>query len=135
MKRIEKDVIYTVFPAAPERLVTVNTAYKKCTDKVVLAGLTKEVTNAQVNNIVNALKTIGAWEIDDLDGLINLSGPNADVISTLASYFQQEFSQGAKIRIDLLWAEVTGNRPRILQLDDCWVLYWACHAFVRQWLI
>ena len=97
MKGIEKDVIYTVFSAAPERLVTVNTAYKKCTDKVVLAGLTKEVTNAQVNNIVNALKTIGAWEIDDLDGLINLSGPNADVISTLASYFQQEFSQGAKI--------------------------------------
>jgi hypothetical protein len=106
MKRIEKDVIYTVFPAAPERLVTVNTAYKKCTDKVVLAGLTKEVTNAQVNNIVNALKTIGAWEIDDLDGLINLSGPNADVISTLASYFQQEFSQGAKIPLDLLWAKL-----------------------------
>ena len=106
MKRIEKDVLYTVFPAAPERLATVNTAYKKCTDKVVLAGLTKNVSNAQVNNIVNALKAIGAWDIDDLDGLKNLSGGNADVISALASYFQQEFAQGAKIPLDLIWAKL-----------------------------
>lgn len=106
MKRIEKDVIFSVFPAAPERLVTVNTAYKKCTDKVVLAGLTKEVTNSQVNNIVVALKAIGAWEVNDFDGLINLSGTNADVISTLATYFKQEFSQGAKIPLDLLWAKL-----------------------------
>lgn len=106
MKRIEKDVLYTVFPAAPERLVTVNTAYKKCTDKVVLTGLTKEVTNTQVNNIVNALKAVGAWEIDDLDGLVNLSGMNADIISSLALYFQQEFTQGAKIPLDLLWAKL-----------------------------
>lgn len=106
MKRIEKDVLHTVFPAAPERLVTVNTAYKKCTDKVVLAGLAKNVSNAQVNNIVIALKAIGAWDIDDLDGLKNLSGGNADVISALATYFQQEFAQGAKIPLDLLWAKL-----------------------------
>lgn len=106
MKRIEKDVLYTVFPAAPERLVTVNTAYKKCTDKVVLAGLTKSITNTQVNNIVNSLKAIGAWNIDDLDGLKNLTGGNADIISSLASYFQQEFAQGAKIPLDLLWAKL-----------------------------
>ena len=106
MKRIEKDVLYTVFPAAPERLVMVNTAYKKCTDKVVLTGLTKVVSNAQVNNIVNSLKAIGAWDIDDLEGLKNLNGGNADIISALASYFQQEFSQGAKIPLDLLWAKL-----------------------------
>ena len=64
------------------------------------------MTNAQVNNIVNALKAIGAWEINDLGGLISLSGTNAEVISTLASYFQQEFSQGAKISLDLLWAKL-----------------------------
>lgn len=106
MKRIEKDVLYSVFPAAPERLVTVNTAYKKCTDKVVLAGLTKVISNRQVNNIVNALKALGAWEIDDLDGLKNLSGDNAGIISELASYFQREFAQGAKIPLDLLWARL-----------------------------
>ena len=106
MKRIEKDVLYTVFPAAPERLVTVNTAYKKCTSNVVQAGLTKSVSNTQVNNIVNALKAIGAWEIDDLEGLKNLSGGNADIISSLASCFQQEFAQGAKIPLDLLWAKL-----------------------------
>lgn len=106
MKRIEKDVLYTVFPAAPERLVTVYTAYKKCTNTVVQAGLTKVAGSTQVNNIVNALKAIGAWEIDDLDGLKNLSSGNADVISSLASYFQQEFAQGAKIPLDLLWAKL-----------------------------
>ncbi|MFZ5645982.1 MAG: hypothetical protein ACOY46_20705 [Bacillota bacterium] len=106
MKRIEKDVLYSVFHAAPERLVRVNTAYKKCTDKVVLTGLTKTVSNTQVNNIVNALKAIGAWDIDDLEGLKNLSGGNADIISALASYFQQQFAQGAKIPLDLLWAKL-----------------------------
>lgn len=106
MKRIEKDVLYTVFSAAPERLVTVNTAYKKCTETVVLTGLTKSVTNTQINNIVNALKAIGAWDIDDLDGLKSLTGGNADIISALASYFQQEFAQGAKIPLDLLWAKL-----------------------------
>lgn len=106
MKRIEKDVLYTIFPAAPERLVTVNTAYKKCTSNVVQAGLTKEVKNTQVNNIVNALKAIGAWEIDDLDGLKELNSGNANIISALASYFQQEFAQGAKIPLDLLWAKL-----------------------------
>jgi hypothetical protein len=68
--------------------------------------LTKAVSNAQVNNIVNALKAIGAWEIDDLDGLKNLSGCNSDIISALATYFQQEFAQGAKIPLDLLWAKL-----------------------------
>lgn len=106
MKRIEKDVLFSVFPAAPERLVTVNTAYRRCTDKVVLTGLTKVVSNTQVNNIVNALKSIGAWEINDLDGLKDLSGGNVDIISALASYFQQEFAQGAKIPLDLLWAKL-----------------------------
>lgn len=106
MKRIEKDVLYTVFPAAPERLVTVNTAYKKCTDKVVLDGLSKSATSMQVNNIINALKSIGAWEIDDLNSLKSLTGGNADIISSLASYFQQEFAQGAKIPLDSLWAKL-----------------------------
>lgn len=106
MKRIEKDVLYTIFPAAPEQLVTVNTAYKKCTRNVVEAGLTKTVSNAQVNNIVNALRAIGAWEVNDLEGLIKLRGSNADIISMLASFFQQEFAQGAKIPLDLLWAKL-----------------------------
>lgn len=106
MKRIEKDVLFSVFPAAPERLVTVNTVYKKCNTSAVLAGLSKTVGNNQVNNIVNALRTIGAWDIDDLDTLKTLSGNNAEVITELATYFQQEFSQGAKIPLDLLWTRL-----------------------------
>jgi hypothetical protein len=106
MKRIEKDVLFSVYPAAPERLVKVNTAYKKCTDKVVFSGLTKEISNAQVNNIVNELKAIGAWDIDDIEVLKNLSGDNVETITSLAAYFQQEFAQGAKIPLDMLWARL-----------------------------
>ncbi|SHI41932.1 hypothetical protein [Parasporobacterium paucivorans] len=106
MKRIEKDVLFDVFPAAPERLVTVNTAYKKCNSNVVLTGITKAGSNNQVNNIVNALKTVEAWDVNDLDTLKNLSGSSVEPISSLATFFQQELAQGAKIPIDVLWAKL-----------------------------
>jgi predicted MPP superfamily phosphohydrolase len=106
IKRIERDVLYNVFPAAPERLVMANTAFKKCNDSVAFAGLTKSVSNNQVNNIVNSLKAIGAWDIDDLEGFKSLSGDNTEPITELAKFFQQEFSQGAKIPLDILWAKL-----------------------------
>lgn len=106
IKQIEKRVLFSVFPAAPERLVTVNTAYKKCNDKTILAGLTKTINNTQINNIVNSLKEIGAWDIDDINGLINLNNNNSEVISLLAKFFQEEFAEGAKISLDELWEKL-----------------------------
>jgi hypothetical protein len=103
MKRIEKDVLYSVFTAAPERLVTVDTAYNKCTHNAVSAALTKEVKSTQINNIVEKLKTIGAWDVNDLTELKNLTGTNADVITTLATELDKQFAEGAIIRLDALW--------------------------------
>jgi len=106
MKCVEKDILYSVFPLAPERLVTSNTAFKTCTDNVIVSGLSKQVKNTQINNIVEALRKIDAWEIDQLEGLCSLSGENASIISELASCFQQEFQQGAKIYLSELWKKL-----------------------------
>ena len=106
VKRVENDVLFSVFYAAPERLVTNNTAFKKCNDNAVLAGIKQTVSNNQVNNISNALKEIGAWHVDDLETLKNLSGPKTVVVNELAKFIQQEFADGAKISIDTLWASL-----------------------------
>lgn len=106
VKRIENDVLFTVFPAAPERIVISNTAFKKCTDKAVLTGMTKAVSNSQVNNISNALKEIGAWDSDDLETLKNLSGTKAVAISELAKFIQKELADGSKVSLDTLWASL-----------------------------
>lgn len=106
VKRIENDVLFYVFPAAPERIVLSNTAFKKCNDNAVLAGITKKVSNNQINNIANALKEIGAWDIDDLEALKNLSGTKAVVITELAKFIQQELADGAKVSLDSLWTSL-----------------------------
>lgn len=104
IKRIENDVLYTVFLAAPEKIVTSNTAFKKGSGAI--AGLAKDVKNNQVYNIVNALKSIGAWDLSDLNELSNLQGDNIMAVTELAKYFRQLFEQGAKIHLDTLWAEL-----------------------------
>lgn len=106
VKRVENEVLFNVFPAAPEGIVTSNTAFKKCNDNAVLAGIKKAVSNNQVNNISNALKEIGAWHIDDLETLKSLSGAKAVAITELAKFIQQELAGGAKISLDTLWASL-----------------------------
>lgn len=104
VKRVENDVLYTIFPAAPEKIVASNTAFRK--GNGAIAGLAKDVKNNQVNDIANALKSIGAWDLSDLDSLANLQGDKAIVVTELAKYFRQLFEQGAKIYLDSLWAEL-----------------------------
>ena len=65
--RLEKEVIFgNVFTAAPELIVSTNTAYKKIQQSTALAGIKKETPNTQVGNIVNGLKSIGVWDIEGL---------------------------------------------------------------------
>lgn len=106
VKRIENDVLFSVFPAAPERIVISNTAFKKCNENAVLAGITKAVSNNQIKNISNALKEIGAWDIDDLETLKNLSGTKAVAVTELAKFIQQELADGAKVSLDTLWVNL-----------------------------
>jgi hypothetical protein len=105
IKRVESDVLYTIFPAAPEKIVLTNTAFKKA-NGAGIAGLTKETKNAQVNNIVNALKSINAWDIDDIKTLTNLQGTNSIAITQLAKFMDSELERGAKIPLDTLWEKL-----------------------------
>ena len=104
IRRVENDVLYAVFPAAPERIVSSNTAFRK--GKGAIAGLINDIKNKQVNNIVNAIKEIGAWDLSDLNEMANLQGSNAASVSELAKFFRRTFEQGAKIPLDVLWTEL-----------------------------
>jgi hypothetical protein len=60
---LKKDIIFgTVFFAAPEHIVSTNTAYKKMQAGTAESGVKKEEpNNSQTMNVVNGLKTVHAW--------------------------------------------------------------------------
>jgi len=104
IKQIENNVLYSVFSAAPEKIIGANTAFKKGNGAAIV-GLSKtDAKNNQVNQIINALKAVNAWNIDDLDALVNLQGNNVTAVTELAKFIKGEFEQGAKISLDKLWA-------------------------------
>jgi len=103
VKRVENDVLYTAFPAAIERIVFGNTAFKKGNGSAIYA-LTDEKSNQQVSQIINNLRSINAWDINDLDELAALSGDKSITVTELAKFIREQFEQGAKIPLDNLWA-------------------------------
>lgn len=106
--KLEKDIIFgSIFTAAPEQIVTTNTAFKKIQQSTALAGVQKTVPNTQVGNIVNGLKTIGVWDTDGLVALSKSSGNlGAEAIAKIANYISERFSQGTQIKLDTLWQEL-----------------------------
>lgn len=106
--KLEKDILFgSVFTAAPELVVSTNTAFKKIQQSTALAGVQKSSPNAQIGNIVNGLKQAGVWDIDGLESLAQCSGNNgADAIAKIANYILQRFSQGTQIKLDALWQEL-----------------------------
>ena len=68
--KLEKDILFgSIFTAAPELVVTTNTAFKKIQQSTALAGVQKDTPNTQVGNIVNGLKQAGVWDSDGLEKL------------------------------------------------------------------
>lgn len=108
--KLEKDILFgSIFTAAPELIVTTNTAFKKNQQSTALAGIQKKVPNTQVGNIVNGLKTAGVWETDGLEKLAQSSGNNGAVaIAKIASFILQRFSQGMQIKLDDFVQELHG---------------------------
>lgn len=108
--KLERDILFgSVFTAAPELIVTTNTAFKKIQDSTALAGVQKSTPNTQVGNIVNGLKQAGVWETDGLDKLAQSAGNDGAVaIAKIANLILQRFSQGTQIKLDALWQELQG---------------------------
>lgn len=106
--KLEKDILFgSIFTAAPELVVTTNTAFKKIQQSTALAGVQKSTPNTQVGNIVNGLKQAGVWETNGLDRLAQSTGNTGAVaIAKIANFILQRFSQGTQIKLDALWQEL-----------------------------
>lgn len=106
--KLEKSIIFgSIFTAAPELVVSTSTAYKKIQQSTALAGVQKDVPNAQVGNIVNGLKIAGVWDVEGLEALSQSKGRDGAVaIAKISSFLLQRFAQGTQIKLDALWQEL-----------------------------
>lgn len=106
--KLEKDILFgSIFTAAPELIVTTNTAFKKIQNSTALAGVQKSAPNTQVGNIVNGLKQAGVWDTEGLEKLAQSAGTDgAYAIARIANFILQHFSQGTQIKLDALWQEL-----------------------------
>ena len=107
IRAVEKDVLFSIFPAAPEKIISINTAFRACVDKAAYGGLTKIVdNNKQHKNIVNVLKGIKAWDVDDLQGLKSLTHDDSGTITSLARLIERELSGSSRLSLDQLWLKL-----------------------------
>lgn len=107
---IKNDVIYKVFSAGPELLVTQSTAFKKAQESAITAAIKREQNNKQVGNIASGLQAVDAWNAKSLDELARCSKTaGAKAIAALAKHISQKLSQGAKVKLDELWQELQSS--------------------------
>lgn len=111
INRVKKDVVFTLFPAAPERIVKTNTAFKKAQESAAKAGLTRIApNNAQIKNIENSFRTAKLFNIESIEELESVAGSEAaTAVSQVATFIHSKMTQGAKIRLDDLWQELQGK--------------------------
>ncbi len=108
-KRIRKEMLFKIFPDAPENIDDLPTIYKKAQESFALAGvnLNSNKPNAQMTHIADRLKIAKAWDCKTIDELEMVSGtPAGNAIAALAKNIHSKMTQGAKIRLDDLWAEL-----------------------------
>ncbi len=108
-KRVKKDMLFKLFEAAPEYIDELPTVYKKSQESFALNGVTLNSSkpNAQMIHIADNLKRARVWECKTIDELEMVTGsPAANAVATLAKYIHSQMTQGAKIQLDELWAEL-----------------------------
>ena len=108
INRVKKDVVFTLFPAAPERVVRTSTAFKKAQESAAKAGLTRIApNNAQIKNIEDSFRAAKLLNIESIEELESATGSEAaTAVSQVAIFIHSKMTQGAKIRLDELWREL-----------------------------
>lgn len=102
--KLEREIIFgSIFTAAPELIVKTNTAFKKIQQSTALAGVQKNIPNAQVGKIVKTLKQAGVW---DMTNLVSITRSTNTAIATVAKFLLRKFSRGKKIKLDNLWQKL-----------------------------
>ena len=110
-KRVENDILFAIYPYAPERLNIPNTAFKRNTVAAVENGLdrTKKI-NAPVSYVSEAILNCGLYDIEKIDELAAKSGNvTTTTIIELVKFISEQLSQGAKVGLDRLWLDL--QRP------------------------
>lgn len=108
-KRVKKDMLFKIFEAAPEYIDELPTVYKKSQESFALNGITLNGSNpnAQMTHIADNLKHARVWDCKSIDDLEMASGSMAaNAVACLAKYIHGQMTQGAKIQLDNLWAEL-----------------------------
>lgn len=101
--KLEREILFgEIFTAAPELVVSTNTAFKKIQQGTALAGVQKKIPNAQVGNIVNGLKKAGVWDMQNLESIAQCKGS----VGAMANFLLERFSLGTRIKVDVLWQEL-----------------------------
>ncbi|MEN6325740.1 MAG: hypothetical protein ABFD18_06000 [Syntrophomonas sp.] len=109
-RRVKEKVIFSLFPAAPERIVTTNTAYKAAQEGAATTGITLTATNTQMNNILVGLKTAQVFDAKTIVELEKCDATNGSkAVAQLAKFVNKKLSQGAKVKLDQMWQEL--QRP------------------------
>ncbi len=109
-KFVENDVIFTVYQYAPERIVSVKTAFNPAREDAVYSAIapSKAPSNQQVANIVNGLKAcgiFGATSISDIEN--NRGSVQASAMAEIAKTIRTMLSDGAaKVALDELWSKL-----------------------------
>lgn len=106
-RHIKEKVIFTLFHAAPERVVTTNTAFKAAQESAAITGITLVASNTQMNNILAGLKTAKVFDttaIAELEKCDTTNGSKA--VAQVAKFINEKLSQGAKVKLDQMWHEL-----------------------------
>lgn len=108
--KVEEEVLFQLFPFAPERIVTQNTAFKPAQENAAYAAIapSKASVNTQISNIINGLKSAGVFEVNSLGDLESQQGTaQSRVVANLAKTIRETLSDGgAKVILDELWMKL-----------------------------
>ena len=109
-RRVKERVIFSLFNAAPERVVLTNTAFKSAQEGAATTGITLVASNTQMNNIIVGFKTAKVFDaktIAELEKCDATDGSKA--VAKLAAFVNKKLSQGAKVKLDQMWQELQAS--------------------------
>jgi hypothetical protein len=109
LRQVEADVIYELFSAAPERIVSQNTAFKRSSESAVVAAIERKASTSQIRNIADALQGARVWDVRTIEELKKCNfNVAAEAVATLATFIDEKFTEGKKVKIDELWLKLRG---------------------------
>lgn len=108
VRRMKENVLFALFPAAPERIVSTFTAFKPAKDGAALSGIVGETNSSQLLNVLRPLQSAGVFQASSIEKLADYEGNDvvAQAVAALASYMRDVLSRGTRIHLDRLWEDL-----------------------------